>query len=698
MKQILLFLSLTILLAPMNAENIFLSTQYYTDDDLIPFDRITNADFEPAINAGIAEQNKEIDAITKQRSTPTFENTIVALERSGETLNRVLSVFYPYLSANCDDELMQISAKVTPALTAHSTSVYLNEQLWARVKHVYDNRGKIELTAEDNMLLDDTYSAFERNGANLTGDDRERFRQLSSEISSLSLQFGQNVLKEINSIEVWLEEDDLEGLPQSAIDAARTAAAAKGRDDAYLITMHAPSYSVFMKYSARRHLREKVYKLYNSRNTAGEYSNVELIKELSYKRYQLAKLLGYDNYAEYTLKRKMAQNAKNVYNLLDQLRDAYLPVQKSDMEELQNFASQMEGEPVTIEAWDYSYYNNKLKDSRYELNDELLRPYFELSSVIDGVFGLATKLYGLHFTLIEGAPVFHPQVSAYRVTDEAGGYVGVIYTDFFPRDTKRSGAWMTCFREQSIDDNGNNIRPIVTITMNFTRPTEEAPSLLLYSEVETFLHEFGHAIHGLLANTRYQSLSGTNVYRDFVELPSQFNENFLSQKEFLDSFARHYITGETIPQELIDKITATTQFGAAYSCVRQLNFGYLDMAWHTITEPVTDAAAFEAQAVESVLIFPNPEGCLFSPQFSHIFSGGYAAGYYSYKWSEVLDADAFAKFEEDGIFNPATAKSFKDNILTRGGTEPPLTLYKRFRGSEPTIDALLRRDGITSAQ
>ena len=390
----------------------------------------------------------------------------------------------------------------------------------------------------------------------------------------------------------------------------------------------------------------------------------------------------------------MAESVENVYGLLDQLRDSYRKVQIKDLKELEEFATKLEGKKMKLEPWDYSYYSTKLKDSKYSINDELLRPYFELNNVVKGVFGLATKLYGLNFTQDFNAQIFNPEVKAYDVTDSEGNFVGIIYTDFFPRATKRSGAWMTGFRDQSIDATGKNIRPIVSITMNFTRPTENKPSLLTYSEVETFLHEFGHALHGLLTNCRYASLSGTSVYRDFVELPSQFNENFLPQKEFLDSFAKHYLTGEPIPQDLIDKIIASSQFGAAYACIRQLNFGYLDMAWHTITEKVTDPFDFEANALKDVLIFPITENCITSTQFSHIFSGGYAAGYYSYKWAEVLDADAFAKFKEDGLFNQATAKSFKDNILSKGGSEHPMTLYKRFRGCEPSIDALLERDGI----
>ena len=693
MRKVIISLTLLLSTSFMNADNVFFS-EFKTINGLIPFNYVSNSDYEPAVDKGIECQMQEIQAIVDQKEEPSFENTIVALERSWAMLNRVLGVMYPMLSANADEELMKISERVSPKLSEHESNITLNEGLWKRVKYVYDNCDKSKLSTEDKMLLGKTYIGFVSSGASLEGADRDKFRELSAKISKLSLKFGQNVLRELNTYEMWLNKEDLTGLPESAVEAAKYAAKAKGKDDAYLFTLHAPSYGPFLKYSSRRDLREKMYKMYYMRNTKGEYSNIDVIKELSYSRYELAKLLGYKNYADYVLRRRMAESVENVYGLLDQLRDSYRKVQIKDLKELEEFATKLEGKKMKLEPWDYSYYSTKLKDSKYSINDELLRPYFELSNVVKGVFGLATKLYGLNFTQDFNAQIFNPEVKAYDVTDSEGNFVGIIYTDFFPRATKRSGAWMTGFRDQSIDATGKNIRPIVSITMNFTRPTENKPSLLTYSEVETFLHEFGHALHGLLTNCRYASLSGTSVYRDFVELPSQFNENFLPQKEFLDSFAKHYLTGEPIPQDLIDKIIASSQFGAAYACIRQLNFGYLDMAWHTITEKVTDPFDFEANALKDVLIFPITENCITSTQFSHIFSGGYAAGYYSYKWAEVLDADAFAKFKEDGLFNQATAKSFKDNILSKGGSEHPMTLYKRFRGCEPSIDALLERDGI----
>ena len=449
----------------------------------------------------------------------------------------------------------------------------------------------------------------------------------------------------------------------------------------------------FMKYSSRRDLREKLYKAYNTQCVGGEFDNTKILSRIAEVRYEIAKLLGYNTYADYSLEDTMAQTPANVYKLLNQLRDAYKPAWKKELKELTDYAQKLEGKKIQLQNWDYSYYANKLKNEKYSYNDEELRPYFELNNVIKGVFGLATRLYGLHFTENQNYSVYHPEVKSFDVTDADGNFVGVLYTDFFPRDTKRSGAWMTEFRPERIVD-GVSQRPHVTLTMNFTKPTETKPSLLTFYEVETFIHEFGHGLHSLLAQTKYQSMSGTNVYRDFVEVPSQFNENFLTQKEFLDSFARHYQTGEAIPQELVDKVIKSSQFGAAYACLRQLSFGYLDMAYHTTTAPVTDPIAFEREAMKQVQMFPAVAGCIMAPQFNHIFSGGYAAGYYSYKWAEVIEADAFQYFKDNGIFNPEIAKSWKDNVLSRGGTEAPMVLYKRFRGQEPTIDALLIRDGI----
>lgn len=670
--------------------------EFATVHNSVPFSSIENKHYEEAIDRGIEIQNKEIADIVNQSAAPTFDNTIVALERSGSDLNRVLNVFYPMLSALSDDELMDISLRVSGKLSKHSTDISLNEGLWKRIKTVYDMRDKLNIDAEDSMLLTTTYDSFARSGAELKGEKRDEYRRLSAHLSDLTTKFGQNVLKELNTYEIWLTADDMSGLPESSVEAAALAAKEKGREGEYLFTLAQPVYTAFMKYSDRPDLRERFYRLYNGRNTKGEYSNMEILADIAETRREIAALFGKKNYAEYSLEKSMAETPENVYKLLNELAEAYRPAQLKEFAEIESYASQLEGRPVKIKAWDYSYYSNKLQQAKYSYNEEELRPYFELNNVIDGVFGLATKLYGLTFVPNADIEVYHPDVKAYDVKDADGSYLGVIYTDFFPRESKRPGAWMTGFKDECVTADGTQVRPHVTIVMNFTKPTGTKPALLTPYEVETFLHEFGHALHGLLADTKYASLSGTSVYRDFVELPSQFNENYLTQKEFLDGFARHYVTGEPIPQNLVDKIVQSSQYGAAYACLRQLGFGFTDMAWHTIESPVEDVVGFERKALESVSMFDDVDGCIFSPQFSHIFSGGYAAGYYSYKWAEVLDADAFSLFLKNGLFDKATADSFRRNVLMKGGTEHPMTLYKRFRGQEPTIDALLERDGIKS--
>ena len=679
-------------------DNIFFKP-FKTSGGAIPFDRITTADYEPAIRQGIKEHEAEVQAIIDCPSEATFENTIVALERTGATLNRVLGVFYPMLSANADDALMDVSNRMAPVLSEHFNSITLNEQLWQRVKYVHDHFDATRHDAEDQMLMRETYDGFVRSGANLQGADRERYRVLSKRLTELTLKFDQNALKETPRYQLWLTQEDLAGLPESTIDAARQAAKEKGREDAWLVTLDAPSYIPFMKYSDRRDLREKLYKMYNRQCTGGEYCNLDILREIANTRLEIARLMGCKCFAEHKLRHTMAGTPDAVYQMLNQLRDAYLPVERNEMARLTEFASKQEGRHVEIMPWDYSYYSNKEKDSMFDINDELLRPYFELGQVTKGVFGFATRMYGLRFVPNNDAQVFHPEVEVYDVTDEDGKAVGMLYVDFFPRATKQSGAWMTSFREQYIDNDGNDVRPLVTLTMNFTRPTDTKPSLLTVREVETFMHEFGHALHQLLSRCKYQSLSGTNVYRDFVEVPSQFNENYVYEREFLDSFAKHYLTGEPVPQELIDRLLASSQYGAAYSCVRQLGFGYIDMAWHSITEPYAgNDFDFEYNAVRGVQAFAPVEGCIMSPQFTHIFSGGYAAGYYGYKWAEMIECDAFDKFKQDGIFNHDTARSWLENVLSRGGTEAPMTLYKRFRGCEPHIEAMMRRDGITTQQ
>ncbi|MCI8999227.1 MAG: M3 family metallopeptidase [Muribaculaceae bacterium] len=678
----------------IQAQNPFFQEFSGTPHGTVPFDKISVTDYEPAINRGIKVGLENIDAIVNNPESPTFQNTIVALAQADKELDRVLLVFSPLLSALSDDAMMDLSMKITPRLSNYSTSISLNEGLWKRVKNVYDNKDKFNLDTEDEMLLKRTYDSFVSNGALLEGEDRDTYSKLSSRLSELTTFFGQNVLKEMNTYEIWLTADDLAGLPESSVEAAALAAKEKGRDGEYLFTLDQPVYMAFMKYSNRRDLREKMNRLYTGRNMKGEYNNLPIMKEIAETRLKIANLLGYETYADYSLEKSMAQTPEKVYELLHSLRDAYRPAQQAEFAELTEFASNLEGKPIELKPWDYSYYSNKLRNAKYAYDEEKLRPYFELNNVIDGVFGLATKLYGVTFKKNPEIPVYHPDVTAFDVIDNDGSFLGVIYTDFFPRASKRPGAWMTGFKDQEITADGVNSRPHVSIVMNFTKPTGSKPSLLTPYEVETFLHEFGHALHGLLANTKYASLSGTSVLRDFVELPSQFNENYLTEKEFLDGFARHYQTGEPIPQELVDQIISSSQFGAAYACLRQLSFGLMDMAWHTIKAPVDDPEKFEQESIESVAMFEPIPGTMSGTTFSHIFSGGYAAGYYSYKWAEVLDADAFAHFKEHGIFDKATADSFRKNVLEKGGTEHPSVLYRRFRGKDASIDALLERDGI----
>ncbi len=672
----------------------------FDDFTTIPFSKIKTEHYMPAIDRGIERARAEVDAIVNNPEAPTFENTIVAYEKTGEDLDRVTSIFFNLLEADANDEMMALSMEASQKLSDYGTDIILNPGLWQRIKTVNDfyagNKEAYDaLTPEDRMLLQTVYDSFANNGALLPDADQQRFKELKSELSGLTTRFGQNVLRELNTYEIWLTPDQMQGLPEGIIQQAAEAAEEKGRKGEYLFTLAQPTYMAVMKYADNDDVRRKFHKLYTSRNTQGEYSNLDNIARISAVRLEIARLLGKKTYADQSLQRTMAQTPEAVYDLLDRLRDAYLPAQKREFAELKAFASKEAGKDVEITAWNHSYWSNKLKTAKYSFDDEALRPYFPLDSVINGVFGLATRLYGLQFKPNTEVDVYHPDVKCFDVVDADGRFMGLLYTDFFPRASKRPGAWMTEFRGERHEADGSRRAPYVSIVMNFTKPTADKPSLLTPYEVETFLHEFGHALHGLLADTKYGSLSGTSVYRDFVELPSQFNENYLTEKEFLDSFAKHYQSGEPIPQELIDRMVAAQQYGAAYACIRQLQFGYLDMAWHTITEAVTDPMAFERDAIAALNTFPAVEGTMTSPQFSHIFSGGYAAGYYSYKWAEVLDADAFAYFQEKGIFSPEAAKSFRDNVLSRGGTENPAELYRRFRGADPTIDALLRRDGIT---
>ena len=678
--------------------NPFFST-YDTPHETVPFDKITINDFEPAIMKGIEEEDEVIDAIVNNPDTPTFENTIEALENSGELLSKVTEVFFNLLSAETTDEMDELAQKLSPILSEHGNNITLNEKLFERVKAVYENVDKNSLSKEQQRLLQDSYDSFVRNGANLNEEDKQKYRQLTSELGVLSLQFSQNKLKDLNAFTLHItDEAELEGLPESAIDAAKEEAKSRNLEG-WVFTLQAPSYGPFLTYSAKRELRKQMYMAYNTICTHdNENNNLDIVKQIVNHHREIAQLLGYKTYADYTLVKRMAQNSETVYNLLNQLLEAYKPTAKKEVEEVKKMAKEMTGdEQFELQPWDFGYYSNKLKERDYNINSEMLRPYFELSKVKKGVFGLATKLYGISFKLNKDIPVYHPDVEAYEVYDKDGKYLAVLYCDFHPRKSKKSGAWMTSYKEQWIDKNGVNSRPHVSVTMNLTKPTAEKPSLLTLGEVETFLHEFGHSLHGMFANTKYKSLSGTNVYWDFVELPSQFMENYAVEKDFLNTFAFHYQTGEPLPDELIQRIVKSRNFNVAYACLRQLSFGLLDMAYYTKeTEFDDDVKEFEKSAWKETQLLPQvPEACM-SVQFSHIMAGGYSAGYYSYKWAEVLDADAFSLFKQNGIFDSATAQRFRDNVLSKGGTEPPMDLYIRFRGQKPSIDALLKRNGIQS--
>ncbi|MBO6032150.1 MAG: M3 family metallopeptidase [Prevotella sp.] len=673
---------------------------YNTPHDVAPFDRIKLEDYEEAFLEGIRREDEQIDKIMNDPRKPTFDNTIISIddEKDGEgyydLLERVSSVFFNQLSAETNDDMDALAQKLSPVLTKHANDIRLNEKLFERIKYVHQHHRK--LTPEEKMLLDKCYDGFVRSGALLDAAGKERLRQLTEEASMLGLQFSQNLLKENKAFTLHItDESQLDGLPETAREAAALAAKEMEKDG-WVFTLDVPSYSPFMTYSTQRELRRQMYMAKNTECIHdNSENNLEICKRLINLRRELAQLLGYKTFADYVLKHRMAGNVRNVYKLLNDLIAAYKPTAIKEVSAIEKLAKKTEGKDFKLEPWDFGFYSHKLQLERYNLDAEMLRPYFELSKVIDGVFGLANRLYGITFKENKDIPVYHPDVKAYEVFDKDGSFLAVFYADFHPRKGKQGGAWMTEYQGQWIDRKGENVRPHVSVVMNFTKPTEEKPALLTLGEVETFLHEFGHSLHGMFANTRFESLSGTNVWWDFVELPSQFMENFAIEKEFLRTFAFHYQTGEPIPDELIDRIIKSRNYNVAYACLRQVSFGLLDMAYYTKKEAFTDdIIPFEKKAWEKAMVTEQlPDTCM-TVQFSHIMAGGYAAGYYSYKWAEVLDADAFAVFKKEGIFNPLTAQRFRDCILSKGGTENPMVLYKRFKGSEPTIDALLKRNGI----
>ena len=673
--------------------------EYGTPHNTIPFHKIRLEDYEEALMEGIRRDDEEIQLITGNPDEPTFDNTLIFKdETKGEhyydLLDRASQVMACMMSCETNDEMEALAQKMSPILTKHANDVSMNPELFRRIKYVYEKHR--ELTPEETRLLENAYKGFVRSGALLNEEDKEKLRKLTEEVGLLTLQFSQNLLKERKAFEMHItDEEQLDGLPDTARDAARMEAKQREKDG-YVFTLDFPSYSAFLTYSTKRELRKKMYMAYNTLCTKdNSENNIDICKRLINLRRKIAQLLGYKTYADYVLEERMATNATNVYDLLDRLVDAYKPTAEKEQEELKTIARKMEGDDFEMMPWDMSFYSHKLKMECYNLDAEMLRPYFQLDKVIDGVFGLATTLYGITFKENAEIPVYHPDVKAYEVFDKNGEYLAVFYADFFPRKGKQGGAWMTEFQGQWIDRKGNNIRPHVSVVMNFTKPTEEKPALLTLGEVETFLHEFGHSLHGMFANTRFASMSGTNVWWDFVELPSQFMENYSIEKEFLNTFAFHYKTGEPMPDELIERIVNSRNFMVATACLRQVSFGLLDMAYYTKeTAFEDDIIPFEKNAWEKAILGKQLEDTCMTVQFSHIMAGGYAAGYYSYKWAEVLDADAFAVFKREGIFNPDTAQRFRDCILSKGGTDHPMTLYKNFKGAKPTIDALLARNGI----
>ncbi|MBR1394613.1 MAG: M3 family metallopeptidase [Prevotella sp.] len=679
---------------------------YNTPHDTAPFDRIRLEDFEEAFMEGIRRDDEQVEQLVNNPEKPTFDNTIISVDDEKDNyydlLSRTSAVFFNLLSAETNDEMDALAQKMSPILTKHANDIRLNEQLFERIKYV--RRHHRRLTPEEKMLLDNCYDGFVRSGALLDADGKARLRQLTEEASMLSLQFSQNLLKEQKAFTLHItDEAQLDGLPESAREAA--ALAAKEREqEGWVFTLDGPSYSPFMTYSTQRELRRQMYMAYNTKCIHDNAeNNLDICKRLVNLRREIAQLLGYKTYADYVLKHRMAGNVRSVYKLLNDLIDAYKPTALKERDELKKLTNDK------LEPWDVGYYSHKLQMKKYHIDAEMLRPYFQLDKVIGGVFGLATKLYGITFKENREIPVYHPDVKAYEVFDRDGTFLAVFYADFYPRKGKQGGAWMTEYQGQWMEredvhkpyspDNSKNVRPHVSVVMNLTKPTDDKPALLTLSEVETFLHEFGHSLHGMFANTRFESLSGTNVWWDFVELPSQFMENFAVEKEFLRTFAFHYETGEPLPEELIDRIVKSRNFMCATACLRQVSFGLLDMAYYTKKDEFTDdIIPFEKKAWQKAILGKQRMDTCMTVQFSHIMAGGYAAGYYSYKWAEVLDADAFSVFKREGIFNPATAQRFRDCILSKGGTENPMTLYKRFKGGEPTIDALLKRNGIKRAK
>ena len=659
------------------------------------FDKIQNEHYLPAFEAGIAEAKAEIDAIVANEEEPTFENTIEAMEYAGGTLNKVAGIFYAVMEAHTNDQMQQIAEQISPMLTEYSMYVSLNPALFERVKAVYAKKDELGLDKDQMTLLEDNYKSFVRGGANLSDEDKALYSKWSEELSLTTLQFSKNVLAATNAYVLNItDEADLAGLPEFVRTMAAETAAEKGLEG-WAFTLDAPSYSPFLKYSENRELRRQIWTAYNTRAIGGEFDNTEIVRKIVDLRIKIANILGYETYADYALEERMAKSKTNVSEFIMNLLEPSLPFAKKDVADVFAYARKNGFEGKRLESWDFSYWSERYQEAEYSLSAEELKPYFQLESCIDAVFGLASRLYGVSFTELDNVPVYHEDVKVYEVKDADGSHLALFYADFFPRASKRGGAWMTSFRDQSIR-NGVEKRPFITIVCNFTKPTADAPALITHDELTTFLHEFGHALHGIFAEGRYPSLTGTSVSRDFVELPSQIMENWAFEPEYLNSFAKHYQTGEPIPAELIEKIVAAKNYLAGYAQVRQLHYGLLDMSWHTLTAlPSEGTVEFEAKALAPYAVLPPVEGAAFSGSFSHIFSGGYSAGYYSYKWAEVLEADAFSLFKEKGIFNTEVAASFRENILSKGGAEDEAVIYRNFRGHDPQPEALMKKLGLT---
>jgi len=675
------------------SQNIFFKpfdTPYQTP----PFQRIREEFYLPAFKDAILSAEKEIDQITGNKVQPTFENTIEALEMAGKQLTLISNIFFNLNHAATNKNIQAIARDVSPLLTRFSNDIWLNSKLFQRVKFVYNNTNTTLLRQDQQKLLQDTYQEFVRKGALLSGDDQEEYRQITEELAKLALEFGEHLLAETNDFMLHItNKDELSGLPDGVMEAAAALAAAENKKG-WVFTLHFPSYMPFMKYADNRELRKKMFLAYSMRGNRNNVNdNKEIIKKMVSLRVRKANLLGYKTHADYVLEKSMATSTKTVKSFLNQLLEASGAFAKRDVIEVSEYAKTL-GLSDNLERWDFMYYSEKLKKEKLGLNDEMTKPYFQLEKVENGVLGLATTLYGITFKETNEIPKYHPEVKTFKVLDEKGDFLAVLYLDFFPRPNKQGGAWMTSFREQYFE-NGKDIRPQVSLVTNFTRPTKTKPSLLTFREVETFLHEFGHGLHGMLSRVHYESQSGTNVYRDFVELPSQIMENWAVEKEWLKKVGIHFQTGEIIPDDLIDKLKESKKFQSGYASVRQLSFGLTDMAWHTLTKPFEgDVIEFEKKAMEPTELFPPIENSCMSTAFSHIFDGGYSAGYYGYKWAEVLDADAFELFKEKGIFNKEVARSFRVNILEKGGTRHPMELYKAFRGQKQSIKPLLKRSGL----